>query len=1266
MSRLATLILLLISFISPAGAANLQVNSDGSGDFPSIQAAFDAAAPGDSIELTGGNFMGVGNVDLVVNTNDLTLWKSVHPTRIIGGGTARGLTIAADGFRMEGIGIEDCNAAAGGGVLINSGNAVFVNVRVMFCQASYGGGLNMASAGSLILDGCTFQYNLATLGGGIFLEDDSGPAEITSCEISLNSAIGSGGGIHATAVTPHISDCNFLDNSALNGGGDISFDYDCAALVERCEFQRGQALDGSSLFLGDNDLSQFEFCIFHHSGGEVAYNRGGAVFATNDSAPVLRNCTFFFCEAYQGGAIFCDSGAAPTVDKCIVAFNTAGGAFDHFDAPGIQFSCSDFFANTGGDWTGDIAGQLGVNGNLNQDPKLVHPWLSDFSIASDSPCSPAENPSCGLVGAGEVLDEAPAYVVKSDGSAMLSNIQAALDMAPAGARVLLDYGIFTGAGNRDLNFGGKLLHLGALYDYSLRPIIDVAGTEGDPHRGIWLHEGEPAGTTIQHLKIRGAYTSSTSSMSRAGYGGGLLVSDGSKVLLDDVVFEGNLAGEDGCAIYATGQGSMVEAVDTDFYDHDLILYSQCVSSSDATLTMTNCQIDASNYYGVGFTGDLGALTLSGCQLGNTNTQDWAIINVWDAGNAAVLIEDCIIVDPGGGPTLNVGYSNSVTYSGCTISTYPAAGAPRSTMSIQSSTVGLIDCDFINGNLGSDDHWAIGCYSSDVSLNQCSFSGFEPTTYDAVVANINSSLTANDCSFAGPGGGFYVYGDLAASLTATACSFSDSEGWSVEVENTSGPVLLSDCQFNSCIQGVRFTDSPDCHIEDSNFIGNLFNRTVTFSNSEGSVRRSQFDGNGASSDGAALYVLGSTVDVDSCGFTNNSSDGHGGAIGCVSSTASITNSSFSGNDSQGHGGALFIADATLTLADCNFNDNESPESGGAVAASSSPVDIDRCEFTGNIANWGGAVHVELANCYIDDSHFEANAATNAGAIDAAFAMLRINNSRIIGNQSAQRGAVYFNQYANSHMFNTLVADNQSFGQGSAISVNACSPRFANCTFVGNGGEGSAAQLYFNGSCAPEIENLIVAYGSSGMAVDCSDPAQFAPLVTCNDILGNPGGDWVGPLLGFEAVDGNFSAEPLFCDMIGGNYRLTADLSPCLPANSPCGQLVGAYNVGCYYDPVDVPIELPSSLALLPNYPNPFNPRTDIRFELPGAAVVRLSIYDVSGRLVRGFIDGELIDAGRHSVIWDGRDDEGRELSSGIYFTRFEAAGESHIGKLTLLR
>jgi hypothetical protein len=83
------------------------------------------------------------------------------------------------------------------------------------------------------------------------------------------------------------------------------------------------------------------------------------------------------------------------------------------------------------------------------------------------------------------------------------------------------------------------------------------------------------------------------------------------------------------------------------------------------------------------------------------------------------------------------------------------------------------------------------------------------------------------------------------------------------------------------------------------------------------------------------------------------------------------------------------------------------------------------------------------------------------------------------------------------------------------------------------------------------------------------------------------------------------------------------------------------------------QLPGVAVLSQNAPNPFNPRTTIRFTLPADGGARLAIYDLAGRLVRTLVAGSLA-AGEHEAVWDGCDDAGRAQASGSYLARLEAA------------
>jgi hypothetical protein len=101
-------------------------------------------------------------------------------------------------------------------------------------------------------------------------------------------------------------------------------------------------------------------------------------------------------------------------------------------------------------------------------------------------------------------------------------------------------------------------------------------------------------------------------------------------------------------------------------------------------------------------------------------------------------------------------------------------------------------------------------------------------------------------------------------------------------------------------------------------------------------------------------------------------------------------------------------------------------------------------------------------------------------------------------------------------------------------------------------------------------------------------------------------------------------------------------------------------------VTVPVQ---RARLLPNVPNPFNPSTTVRFEVPGVAGAqvpsRLEIYDLSGRRVRVLLD-EPLTPGLHSVVWDGADQGGSAVGSGVYFARLRSAGQLQTLKMTLVK
>ena len=93
--------------------------------------------------------------------------------------------------------------------------------------------------------------------------------------------------------------------------------------------------------------------------------------------------------------------------------------------------------------------------------------------------------------------------------------------------------------------------------------------------------------------------------------------------------------------------------------------------------------------------------------------------------------------------------------------------------------------------------------------------------------------------------------------------------------------------------------------------------------------------------------------------------------------------------------------------------------------------------------------------------------------------------------------------------------------------------------------------------------------------------------------------------------------------------------------------------------------PTRFALRQNYPNPFNPSTVIQYALPKSSFVKVEIYNILGQRVRSLVEEEE-QPGYKMIQWDGRDDSGVEVSSGVYFYKIEAGEFVECRKMTLLK
>lgn len=143
----------------------------------------------------------------------------------------------------------------------------------------------------------------------------------------------------------------------------------------------------------------------------------------------------------------------------------------------------------------------------------------------------------------------------------------------------------------------------------------------------------------------------------------------------------------------------------------------------------------------------------------------------------------------------------------------------------------------------------------------------------------------------------------------------------------------------------------------------------------------------------------------------------------------------------------------------------------------------------------------------------------------------------------------------------------------------------------------------------------------------------------------------------------------CSSLGQSIAGEQGRATCTP-ESPCTLYTGFWNPWVVKtSPVEWEEEdygqLPKEFDLRQNYPNPFNPITVIEYALPKTSQVKIQIYNILGQKVRNLVS-EPQEPGYKTIYWDGRDDHGNEVSSGIYFYRILAGDFVKCKKMTLLK
>jgi hypothetical protein len=307
---------------------------------------------------------------------------------------------------------------------------------------------------------------------------------------------------------------------------------------------------------------------------------------------------------------------------------------------------------------------------------------------------------------------------------------------------------------------------------------------------------------------------------------------------------------------------------------------------------------------------------------------------------------------------------------------------------------------------------------------------------------------------------------------------------------------------------------------------------------------------------------------------------------------------------------------------------------------------------------------------------------------------IVNNIITGNSGLYGGGIVMN-FTSGTIKNNVITNNVAYKAGVApsyggggiwVNGSGTTTVIENNTIAGNSAQGSGNPPTGRGGGmvvwnTPVAARNNIVWGNTQVTGGQIFVIGTTPTVAYNDVEGGYDGE------------GNIDSDPLF---EAGTYYLTVS-SPCIDAGDtsalyndpedPANQGMALWpslgalrnDMGAFGGPhravlgsVPTAIEgdepgvsLPRAMALGQNFPNPFNPSTTISYSLAREADVALTIYSLRGKEMRTLVRGRM-QAGLHTIHWDGRDREGRPAGSGIYLYRLTAGDDVLTRKMLLVK
>ena len=419
----------------------------------------------------------------------------------------------------------------------------------------------------------------------------------------------------------------------------------------------------------------------------------------------------------------------------------------------------------------------------------------------------------------------------------------------------------------------------------------------------------------------------------------------------------------------------------------------------------------------------------------------------------------------------------------------------------------------------------------------------------------------------------------------------------------------------------------------------------------------FENNWAQHGGGALDCSFQAAPVVQQATFRLNSSAYGGAVTCRADSAPyFSGCKFDLNTAEGdpgHGGAVLgFASAAPRFLDCTFSRNEANVGGAIFSDSQSPTHLDHCTLVSNGAQeFGPGIVTENASPDIKNSIIAFQ--TGIGVLSLGTELPRISCTNIYGNTQGDwfgalepQGRMDGNLNVDPLFCETNLSDFYLFNlqEGSPCSIEggACSDMGAwpvGCDFP--------TETYILDDLNVVWEN---GYPLVGWMIDLTrSPASFR---LARSSLEKPQDEVDIPFIALET--GGYTAQDTGFVPVDGQttiYRLY------LVFDDETEMLLDTAQLG----------DRPPSFGVtqLSAYPNPFNPQTRISFRLDADQKVAVELYGLDGRLVRS-LASEVMPAGTRELVWNGKDNQGRNAASGAYVVLVKTARKSEQIKVMLLK